>query len=291
MRKDWQTLELCDRFFDAIEQNDYETLESCYAPEAIIWHSHDCLYQPRADNLAMLKQGMETLPKTRFKDRRIRVFEGGFVQQHTIYVTRDERLRRPHGRLLRRLRPRRDDQPRVRVLRHRPDREVPRARQNRRRDGDRNADDVPAEGLVERVRAISPLIADDIVRGRGAAPPARRGDRGARRRPACSARSCRLAYGGYEIDMRDLRRHRHRGGARRSVDGLDHHLLHGAQLAAHACSPRSSQDEIFGAQPFVLAPGTVNPSGRATPTADGTLLAVGASGSSPPASATPTGCC
>ena len=90
MRKDWQTLELCDRFFDSIEQRDYETLERCYAPEAVIWHSHDCLYQPRADNLAMLKRGMETLQKTRFKDRRVRVFEGGFVQQHTIYVTRDD---------------------------------------------------------------------------------------------------------------------------------------------------------------------------------------------------------
>jgi ketosteroid isomerase-like protein len=87
MRKDWQTLELCDRFFDAIEQKDYETLESCYAPEAIIWHSHDCLYQPRADNLAMLKKGMETQSKTRYRDRRIRTFEGGFVQQHRIEVT------------------------------------------------------------------------------------------------------------------------------------------------------------------------------------------------------------
>ena len=66
----------------------------------------------------MLKQGMETLPKVRFKDRRIRVFEGGFVQQHTIYVTRERRLRRADGRVLRRLRPRRHDQPRVRVLRH-----------------------------------------------------------------------------------------------------------------------------------------------------------------------------
>ena len=35
MRKDWQTLELCDRFFDAIEQKDYDTLEACYAPEAV----------------------------------------------------------------------------------------------------------------------------------------------------------------------------------------------------------------------------------------------------------------
>ena len=42
MRKDWQTLELCDRFFDSIEQRDYDTLERCYAPEAVIWHSHDC---------------------------------------------------------------------------------------------------------------------------------------------------------------------------------------------------------------------------------------------------------
>lgn len=89
MRKDWQTLELCDRFFDSIEQRDYATLEGCYAPEAIIWHSHDCRYQSREDNLAMLKDGMQTIPKMRYKDRRIRVFEGGFVQQHTLYVTRE----------------------------------------------------------------------------------------------------------------------------------------------------------------------------------------------------------
>ena len=87
MRKDVQTLELCDRFFDSLERKDYDAVEACYAPEAVIWHSHDCLYQPRADNLAMLKRGMETQEKVRYKDRRIRVFEGGFVQQHTIKVT------------------------------------------------------------------------------------------------------------------------------------------------------------------------------------------------------------
>ena len=87
MRKDVQTLELCDRFFDSLERKDYDAVEACYAPEAVGWHSHDCLYQPRADNLAMLKRGMETQEKVRYKDRRIRVFEGGFVQQHTIKVT------------------------------------------------------------------------------------------------------------------------------------------------------------------------------------------------------------
>ena len=58
MRKDWKTLELCDRFFDSIERKDFDAVETCYAPEAVVWHSHDCLYQPRADNLDMLQAGM-----------------------------------------------------------------------------------------------------------------------------------------------------------------------------------------------------------------------------------------
>ena len=87
MNKDYSTIELCDRFFDALEKKDYDTLESCYAPEAMVWHSHDNLYQPRAENLAMLKKGMETQQKMRFKNRRVRAFEGGFVQQHTLFVT------------------------------------------------------------------------------------------------------------------------------------------------------------------------------------------------------------
>lgn len=87
MRKDWQTLELCDRFFDSLERCDYDTVDACYAPEAVIWHSHDCLYQPRSENLTMLRRGGETQQKVRYRDRRIRVFEGGFVQQHRIEVT------------------------------------------------------------------------------------------------------------------------------------------------------------------------------------------------------------
>jgi ketosteroid isomerase-like protein len=87
VRKDWENIELCDRFFDALEQRDYDTVEACYAPEIVIWHSHDQLYESRESNLAMLKRGMQTNPKTRYKNRRVRAFEGGFVQQHTIYVT------------------------------------------------------------------------------------------------------------------------------------------------------------------------------------------------------------
>ena len=87
MRKDVQTLELCDRFFDSLERRDFDAVDACYAPEAMVWHSHDCRYQPREDNLAMLQRGMETQQKVRYRDRRVRVFEGGFVQQHRIEVT------------------------------------------------------------------------------------------------------------------------------------------------------------------------------------------------------------
>jgi len=88
LRKDWELLQLADRFFDAIEQKDFEAVEACYAPEAVVWHSHDCLYQPRDENLAMLRHGMETHTKMEYVDRRVHTFEGGFVQQHRLYVTR-----------------------------------------------------------------------------------------------------------------------------------------------------------------------------------------------------------
>jgi hypothetical protein len=53
----------------------------------MVWHSHDCLYQPRDANLATLRDGMTRLKKMRFKNRRVHTFEGGFVQQHTLFVT------------------------------------------------------------------------------------------------------------------------------------------------------------------------------------------------------------
>ena len=87
MRRDSELLALCDRFFDAIERDDYETVESCYAPEAVVWHSGDMLYEPRDSNLAMLKRSMGNGTRKRYKDRRIHTFEGGFVQQHTMFVT------------------------------------------------------------------------------------------------------------------------------------------------------------------------------------------------------------
>ena len=87
MRRDSEHLALCDRFFDAIEKKDWDTVEKCYAPELIMWHSHDCLYQSRESNLRTLQDGINRLKKMRYRNRRIHTFEGGFVQQHTLFVT------------------------------------------------------------------------------------------------------------------------------------------------------------------------------------------------------------
>jgi ketosteroid isomerase-like protein len=93
MDKRAEMVALCDRFFDAIEANDYPTLESCCAPEYVVWHSHDMLYEPRDSNMPMLKRGMETKSWKRYANRRVMPFEGGFVQQHDIWREREDGTR------------------------------------------------------------------------------------------------------------------------------------------------------------------------------------------------------
>ncbi|MBS0471751.1 MAG: nuclear transport factor 2 family protein [Proteobacteria bacterium] len=75
---------LATRFFDAIEAGDIETVQSIYAPDAIIWHNTDNLEQPVADNLATLTNFIKFVPERRYEQRRIDVFDGGFVEQHLL---------------------------------------------------------------------------------------------------------------------------------------------------------------------------------------------------------------
>lgn len=62
------TRALAKRFFDAVEAGDIVTLHGCYAPEARIWHNTDRVYA----------------------NRRLQVFEGGFVQQHELRGVRPD---------------------------------------------------------------------------------------------------------------------------------------------------------------------------------------------------------
>jgi alkylation response protein AidB-like acyl-CoA dehydrogenase len=123
--------------------------------------------------------------------------------------------------------------------------------------------DPPAEGLVDRVRAVTPLIAATAAEAE------------AQRRPLDHVIEALKAtgvfrsfvparYGGYEIDMStfvDI------GLAVSRADPsmgwiTTFYMEHNWLLTMFADELR---DEVFGSQPYVLAPGSVNPTGRATP--------------------------
>lgn len=125
----------------------------------------------------------------------------------------------------------------------------------------------PAAGLVERVRAVAPVVA------------AAAADAEAQRRPLDHVIEALKAtgvfrsfvprrYGGYEIDLGTF------VDVGLTVARADpsmgwvttFYMEHNWLLTMFA---DELQDEVFGARPYVLAPGSVNPTGRARPLGDG----------------------
>ena len=131
----------------------------------------------------------------------------------------------------------------------------------------RSGADQPRDGLLERVQAVGPLIAE-------AAPGAEE-----QRRPLDHVIEALEAtgvfrsfvparYGGYEIDLQtfvDV------GLAVARADPstgwvTTFYMEHNWLLTMFS---DELQDEVFGRQPYVLAPGSVNPTGLAVPLPDG----------------------
>ena len=129
------------------------------------------------------------------------------------------------------------------------------------------ADGPPADGLVDRVRALAPLIAEAAAEAE------------AQRRPLDHVIEALKAtgvfrsfvssrYGGYELPLPsfvDI------GLAVAKADPsmgwiTTFYMEHNWLLTMFT---DELQDEVFGNQPYVLAPGSVNPTGRARPLADG----------------------
>jgi len=75
---------LATRFFDAIETGDIETVQTIYASDAIVWHNTDGVAQPVAENLKTLTNFIKFVPVRRYTDRRLDVFDGGFIEQHLL---------------------------------------------------------------------------------------------------------------------------------------------------------------------------------------------------------------
>ncbi len=130
-----------------------------------------------------------------------------------------------------------------------------------------------ADGLVERVAALVPLIAATSFEAEAA------------RRPldhvieALEATGVFRAFvparhGGYEIDLPTyLEIGTTIARADPSMGWITtFYMEHNWLLTMF---PEEFQDEVFGAQPYVLAPGSVNPTGRALPQDDGSYLLSG----------------
>lgn len=79
---------LADRFFAAIEAGDIEAVSDCYADDAVIWHNDDKLETDKAANLKVLSRFISFAPKRTYADRRVIVFDRGFVQQHVLIAER-----------------------------------------------------------------------------------------------------------------------------------------------------------------------------------------------------------
>ena len=86
MRLATENRRLCNEFFDAIEQSDFTTIESIYAPDMTMWVNLTGETMSREDNLRVLREGAGLHRRRTYDDRRINAFDDGFVVQYTTTV-------------------------------------------------------------------------------------------------------------------------------------------------------------------------------------------------------------
>ncbi len=81
-------MDLAERLFNAIEAGDVDAVRALYAPDAVIWHNFDRVEQSVEDNLRVLKWMASTFKVRSYDDVRRTVYDGGFVQQHLLRLTK-----------------------------------------------------------------------------------------------------------------------------------------------------------------------------------------------------------
>lgn len=84
------TAALAQRFFDAVEAGDIDAVGACYADDVVIWHNTDGLNNTKAENLQTLAGFAKHISDRRYTERRVSVFDGGFVQQHVLLGVRPD---------------------------------------------------------------------------------------------------------------------------------------------------------------------------------------------------------
>jgi len=75
---------MAQRFFDAIEAGDIDTMRESFTPDAEIWHNTDELIVTRDETAQTLTGMVARIKDRKYADRRLTTFPGGFVQQHVL---------------------------------------------------------------------------------------------------------------------------------------------------------------------------------------------------------------
>ena len=75
---------MAQRFFDAIEQGDIDTMVNSFTPDAEIWHNTDELIVTPAQTAQTLTGMVARIKDREYAERRLTAFPGGFVQQHVL---------------------------------------------------------------------------------------------------------------------------------------------------------------------------------------------------------------
>jgi hypothetical protein len=76
--------DLCNLFFDAYENRRVDILAEIYAPDIVIWHNVFGRDTTGEENLSKLPASYLGQRRRTYNDRRINVFEDGFVIQYQL---------------------------------------------------------------------------------------------------------------------------------------------------------------------------------------------------------------
>ncbi len=83
---DRELRELCNRYFDAIERRDVETVAELYAPGFTFWVNLTGAESSREENLKTLRDGYAVLRRRTYDDRTIDTFGTGFLARYSVNV-------------------------------------------------------------------------------------------------------------------------------------------------------------------------------------------------------------
>lgn len=78
---------LADRFINAIQAGDIETVKACYDPGVVVWLNTAGVGVDRQTNIEVLTGFVGKTIERQYQNRRVQTFPGGYVQQHLLKAT------------------------------------------------------------------------------------------------------------------------------------------------------------------------------------------------------------